>query len=286
MEAEPGFPRKRTIRQALLALAAAALVLGLSPLRLPAHNLREAASVDVGVDERLNATLPADLTFTTPDGREVRLGDYLGGGPVILTLNYYECPQLCPLIFRNLTATLNRLAGLSLDRDFRIVTVSLNPAGTAATARAKAAESYAMLRGVTEPASRWPFLLGKEGEIGRLAQAAGIRYTRLAKDNFAHPSVLVVLTPDGRIARYLYGLEQEPRDLKLALIEAAAGRIGGSTLVNRVLIACYHYDPAGRRYVLAAGAIMKGAGAVTLVAVGVPLAILWRRERRGRERTP
>lgn len=247
-----------------------------------AHTAEDQLLPDVGVDERPGAQLPLDLRFTDQAGKRVRLGDYFSGGPVVLTLNYYACPMLCPVTFKNLSDTVNGIKGLSLARDFRIVTVSINPEETTTAASNKAAVTYRMLPGVDLPGSRWPFLLSGEKEIRRLTGTVGVRYTRLEKDNFAHPSVLVVLTPEGRVARYLYGLEQSPTDLKLALIEAAAGRIGGATLLNRVLLYCYHYDPVGKKYALAAMNVMKIAGGTVLLLFGILLLALWRREKRGR----
>lgn len=243
-----------------------------------AHTPQDELLPDVGVDEQPGAQLPLDLSFTDQGGKSVRLGTYFAGGPVILTLNYYACPELCPIIFKNLSNTVNGMKGLSLERDFRIVTVSINPEETVAAAHAKSAEAYRMLRGVAGLGERWPFLLGREADIRKLTKAVGVRYTRLEKNNFAHPSVFVVLTPEGRVSRYLYGLEHSPTDLKLALIEAAAGRIGGSTLLNRVLLYCYHYDPVGRKYAVAAINVMKIAGGVVVLLLGVLLLALWRRE--------
>jgi protein SCO1/2 len=234
----------------------------------------------IGVDEKPGIRIPLDLPFTDDRGRAVTLKHYFTGEPVILTLNYYSCPMLCPLTFRNLIATMGEMQGLSLGRDFRIVTVSIDPEETLQRAREKVAETHGMLQGSADPGERWSFLLGKEPEIERLAGTVGYRYLRLGTNNFAHPSVLIVLTPDGRIARYLYGLELKPRDLKLALIEASDGKIGGSTVMNRVLLYCFHYDAAGRKYSLAAINIMKLAGAVLLLLLGVLFLTLWRQEKR------
>lgn len=267
----------------LILLGAAASLAGGSQATDHSRDPQDDILKQIGVDERIGARVPPGLTFTDAAGRPVQLGAFLGAGPLILTLNYYDCPMLCPLTFRNLIGTMNGIKGLSLDRDFRIVTVSINPQETVAKARAKATETFTMLRGVEEPARRWAFLSGKEPEIRRLTETVGYRYVKTDEANFAHPAAIVVLTPDGRVARYLYGIEHAPRDLKLALMEAADGRIGGSPLMNRVILACFHYDPAGRRYTLAARRIMTGAGVVTLAAVGLPLAILWRRERKGRK---
>ncbi len=276
MQREP-----KTLGPAAIGVLVAVLVVAfaLLPPRLAAHTPQDELMPDVGVDEKLGAQLPLDLTFTDQEGKAARLGDYLTGGPVVLTLNYYSCPMLCPLIFKNLTNTVNAVQGLSLGKDYRIVTVSIDPEETTARAREKSQETWRMLPALADPGRRWPFLLGQEPEIERLTKTVGVRYIRLEKNNFAHPSVLIVLTPQGRIARYLYGIEQRPADLKLALVEAAGGRIGGSAFLNQVLLYCYHYDPVGKKYALAAMNIMKIAGGVVLLLLGVLLVTLWRRER-------
>ena len=267
----------------LVMLGATAALAGGTQTADPRRDPQDEILAKIGVDERIGARVPPELAFTDADGKPVRLGAFLGAGPVILTLNYYACPMLCPLTFRNLINTMSGIKGLSLDRDFRIVTISIDPDETVAKARDKATETFAMLREVENPERRWAFLSGKAPEIRRLTETVGYKYVKTDATNFAHPAAIVVLTPDGRVARYLYGIEHKPRDLKLALMEAADGQIGGSALINRVILACFHYDPAGRRYALAAKRIMTGAGVVTLAAVAVPLAVLWRRERKGRE---
>jgi protein SCO1/2 len=232
----------------------------------------------IGVDEKLGGQVPPGLLFRDAEGRSVRLGDSFGGGPVLLTLNYYTCPMLCPLILRNLLAATDRMGGISLARDFRIVTVSIDPDERPGSARDRAGEMHAMMKGTADPGSRWPFLLGGREEIGTLADAVGFRY-RKVENEFAHPNVVIVLTAGGEISRYLYGIEQEPRDLKLALIEAAGGRIGESEAVNRALMFCFHYDPVQRKYALYARNIMKAGGVLTLVFLGVLYLALWKRRK-------
>ena len=233
----------------------------------------------IGVDEKPGAAVPRDLVFRNQDGAAVRLGDLLAGGPAILTLNYYTCPMLCPLTLRNLLAAASAAPGISLDRDYRIVTVSIDPAERLETARARAGEMHALAKGVRDPASRWPFLLGDEKAIGALTAAVGFRFRKVGAE-FAHPDVSVVLTPDGRVSRYLYGVAPDPQDLRLALIEAAEGRIGESRLLNRALLYCFHYDPVGRKYALYARNIMKAGGVLTLAVLATLYLALWKR--RGR----
>jgi protein SCO1/2 len=228
------------------------------------------------VDERPGAKVPADLVFTQSTGKTVRLADYLGAGPVILTLNYYTCPMLCPLTFRSLAATMEGVKGLSPGKDYRVVTVSINPDEIPEIAAAKARETHALVAGLADADDRWPFLFGDPESVRRLTDAVGYRYRKAGSD-FAHPSVAIVLSPDGRVSRYLYGIEIPPRDLKLALIEAADGKIGASSAANALLMYCFQYDPVGRKYALYARNVMRAAGAATVLFLAVLLAVLWRR---------
>jgi protein SCO1/2 len=263
----------------LAALLAALLLL------LPAQGARAHGPQDpqdeilkeIGVDERSSAQVPPALRFTDQDGRAVRLGDYLGAGPVVLTLNYYTCPMLCPLTFASLIRTMGEMKGLSLGADFRILTVSIDPDERPEAAAARSAEVYRMMAGIRNPSSRWAFLRGEKGDIDAIAAAVGFRYKKVGKD-FAHPTVAVVLTPQGKVSRYLYGMDIPPRDLRLALLEASEGRIGPSAALNKVIMYCFEYDPVGKKYVLYAANIMKAAGAATLVLVAALLLVLRKRE--------
>ncbi len=233
----------------------------------------------IGVEEHLGGEVPSGLLFRDEEGKPVRLGDFYGKGPVVLTLNYFTCSMLCPITLRNLLETASGVSGISLARDYRILSVSFDPDERQADARARADEVHSMMKGIPDPASRWAFLTGGSGEIAALTSAVGFRYRKVGAE-FAHPDLVVVLTPAGRISRYLYGVKQSPADLKLALIEAAEGRIGDSAAMNRVLLYCFHYDPLERKYSLYARNIMKAGGVLTLALLGVIYLVLWRR--RGR----
>ncbi len=228
----------------------------------------------IGVDEKPGAQVPLDLPFTDASGRSVRLGDYLRDGPVLLTLNYYTCPMLCPLTFRGLATTMADVKDLSPSKDYRIVTVSIDPGEIPEIVRAKANESHALVPGLKDADSRWPFLYGGAESIRRVTEAVGYRYMRVGTE-FAHPSVQVVLSPGGKVSRYLYGFQIPPRDFKLALLEAAGGKIGASSAENVILLYCFHYDPVGKKYSLVAMNVMKLAGAVTAVLLAGLLAVLW-----------
>jgi len=248
----------------------------LFPATALAADPQDAILQEVGVEEKLGAAIPRDLPFTDASGKPVRLADYLGDGPVLLTLNYYTCPMLCPLTFRSLTATMAQVKGISLARDYRVVTVSIDPDEIPEIARAKANETHAMLPDPVGADARWPFLYGSAGSVRRLAESVGYRYRKVGAE-FAHPAVMIVLSPGGTVSRYLYGIEIDPRDLKLALIEAADGKIGESSAGNTLLMYCFQYDPVGKKYMLYARNIMKAAGAVTLVLLAGLLFVLYRR---------
>lgn len=280
---EPAPPTTAFSRPALAALLLVALVL--SALWLSsggAHDQRDPVPEGVGVDEQLGARLPTELTFRDQTGQSVRLSRYFTGSPVLLTLNYYACPTLCPLVFRNLVRTMGEMPGLALGRDFRIVTVSIDPEETRARAAEKSRQTYAMLGSTPDPGSSWPFLMGSRGSIESLTRRVGVHYSAVGKSDFAHPNVIIVVTPEGKVSRYLYGLELPARDLKLALIEASGGRIGSSQLLNRALMYCFRYDSAGREYVLLASRLVTALMLLVLILTTGLIALLWRRERRER----
>ena len=161
------------------------------------------------MDEKPGVSIPRDLPFTDASGKPVRLADFLGDGPVLLTLNYYTCPMLCPLTFRSLAATMTEMKGFSLARDYRVVTVSIDPDEIPEIVRAKANETHALMPGLREPDVRWPFLYGSAGPVRRLAESVGYRYTKVGRE-FAHPAVTIVLSPGGTVSRYLYGVGIDP----------------------------------------------------------------------------
>lgn len=266
-------------RRRLLLAAAALLPLAALAHEFPTKDPEDKVFEEVGVTEQPDAQLPLDLTFTDQDGRSVRLRDYFTGQPVVLTLNYYECPVLCSMLLSNLADTANRIGGLSLNRDFRIVTLSFNAKEKLAAAKRKADAVHGLLTGVSAPNERWPFLIGDAAGIAAVTRAAGYRFQELPDGEFAHPAADLVLTPEGKVSRYLYGMEVSPRDLRLALLEAAAGKIGGSNLVNQALLFCFHYDPVGKKYQLYAINLMKAVGVVTVLGIGLLFLALRRREK-------
>jgi protein SCO1/2 len=232
---------------------------------------------EIGFDQRLGEKVPLDAAFKDDAGKDVRLGDYFGKKPVLLSLNYYGCPMLCTV---SLTGFASALAILPMDagKQFEIVTVSFDPREGPTLAAEKKATYVARYKRPGAEAG-WHFLTGDQASIDRLTKAVGFRYAwDEDTKQFAHPAGLVVLTPDGTIARYLFGIEYAPRDLRFALVEASAGRIG--TLVDQAILYCYQYDPATGRYGPSIMGILRALGMLTVVALAAFVLLMLRRERR------
>lgn len=236
------------------------------------------ALVGVDIIEHLGQELPANVDLVDEQGRLVQLGDYLHKDrPVVLSLVYYDCPMLCHLVLNGLVSTLKQM-DLVPGRDFSLITVSFSPAETPAQARERQRGHLQALNDKVAPAD-WPFLTGREPQLRALADAVGFRYRYdPATRQYGHPAALFVLSPSGKITRYLYGVQFPARDLKLALLEAAQGRVG--TTLDRVLLQCYRYDPASRRYGLFVFGFMRTGGALVLFALALLLGRYWRRELR------
>jgi protein SCO1/2 len=237
---------------------------------------------EVGVDQHLDRPVPADLAFRDESGRAVSLGDYFGSRPIVLSLAYYHCPMLCPLVLNGLAASLRALS-LEPGRDFDVVTVSIDPKETAEQAAARKSAVLDRYGRRGDPAA-WHFLTGSAEAVRRLADTVGFRYRYDAeRDQYAHAAAVVVLTPEGRIARYFYGVEYVPRDLRLGLVEASSGTIG--TLADQLLLFCYEYDPAMGRYSAAVMTSVRIGGIVTVLALAGFVALQLRRDR-SRPRAP
>ena len=233
---------------------------------------------EIGFDQNLDQPLPLDVPLVDESGTSVRLGQYFGKRPVVLLFAYYECPMLCTQVINGLASALGTLS-LEPGTDFEIVTVSFDPRDTPQKARAKKA-TYIERYNRPGAAAGWHFLTGSSREISALTRAVGFRYAYNASaDQFAHASGIMVATPEGRLSHYFYGIEYWPRDIRLALIEAADRKIGSP--VDSVVLYCFHYDPASGKYSLAVMTLVRTAGVLTLV-VGVA-AIVWmrRHERHG-----
>jgi protein SCO1/2 len=234
---------------------------------------------EIGFDQNLDRLLPPDIPFTDEQGRPVRVGDYFGTRPVVLAFVYYDCPLLCMQVLNALAGALDVLS-LEPGKDFEVVTISFDPREKPALAAAK---KEAALQRYKRPggAAAWHFLTGDQSAIERAARAAGFRFVwddRLKQ--FAHPTGIIVLTPDGRVARYLFGIEYGPRDLRLAIVDASAGKVGSP--IDSFLLYCYHYDPMTGRYGLVVMRAIRLAGAATVLALGTFIVVMVRRERRAR----
>jgi protein SCO1/2 len=267
---------------AALPIAAAAQ----EPVRLPGQRLSEAVPAagampslleDIGLDQKLNESLPLSLKFKDEQGRDVTLGDYFGRRPVILVLAYYECPMLCTQVLNGLVSAIGVL-NFSVGKEFEIVTVSFDPGETPELARSKKA-AYIERYKRAGAEGGWHFLTGTQHSIIQLTRAVGFRYAYNAEvDQYAHPSGIMIATPDGKLSRYFYGIEYGPRDLRLALIEAADRKIGSP--VDQLLLACFHYDPKSGKYSLAIMRLVQTAGVLTVVAIVLTILMLRRRDRR------
>jgi protein SCO1/2 len=229
----------------------------------------------IGISEHPGARLPLDLEFTDEDGKPVRLSQYFPGTrPVILTLGYYRCPMLCTLVLNSLVDGIRNLPWTP-GREFEIVTVSIDPLETPTLARLKK-QNYLEEYARPGAAEGWHFLTGREENIKKLADAVGFGYRYVEeRQQYAHPAAIFVVTPDGRMAKYLYGVVYQPKTVRLALTEAGQGKVG--TTADQLLLYCFHYDAQEGRYVLAATNIMRFGGATTSLVVGLWLVTSWRR---------
>jgi protein SCO1/2 len=242
-----------------------------------------AALREIGFDQNIDQRVPLDTAFRDEAGATVHLGDYFGKKPVVMVFAYYDCPMLCTQVISGLSSALGVMS-LNPGKDFEIVTVSFNPRDTPASATAKKAVYLERYRR-PGAAEGWHFLTGDQLEIDRLTKAAGFRYAWDAETKqYAHPSGVIVLTPDGRLSKYLFGIEYGPRDLRLGIVEASAGKVG--TPVDALLLYCYHYDPMTGRYGLVIMRAVRIAGAATVLAIGAFIVVMVRRERRSARRTP
>lgn len=238
---------------------------------------------NVGVAEHLDAQVPLDLPFVDSDGGPVTLSKYFDGTrPVILTMNYSNCPRLCSLQLNGLFAGLAKL-DWNLGEKFQMITVSIDPQEPLARAQATK-EKYFAVYNRPGTADGWHCLVGKEESIKKLASAVGFGYVYVAETKqFAHTAVTMILMPGGRVSRYLYGIEYNPQTIRFALLEASEGKIGST--VDRVLLHCYYFDAEAGRYGPAAVKIMRLGGLVTLVVLGSVLLVFWRYEVRKSTRT-
>ena len=231
----------------------------------------------IGLDQKLGERLPLDLVFTDESGARVALGDYFGDKPVVLSLVYYDCPMLCTQVLNGLLRSL-RVLKFDVGNEFEVVTVSFDPRETPELAAGKK-EVYVRRYGRDSAATGWHFLTGAQEQIDRLTEAVGFRYEYDDDSGeYIHASGIIVLTPDGTLARYFYGIEYAPKDLQLALVESSLGEIGSA--VDQLLLLCYQYDPATGKYGFAIMNSLRIGGSATVVAIGAFVIVMLRRDRR------
>ena len=249
---------------------------GQRPGNGPAQSGLPAALKNVGIDQKLNQQLPLDLSFRDENGQTVQLGQYFGKRPVVLSLVYYSCPMLCTQVLNGMVGAFKTLAFVP-GEEYEVVTVSFDPKETPALAAEKKRIYVDYLpeakrQGAT---NGWHFLTGDEAGIKRLTEAVGFRYQwDEATKQFAHASGIMVLTPEGKLAQYYYGIEYSPKDLRLGLVDASANKIG--TAVDQLLLYCFHYDPATGKYGATVMNIVRLAGLLTIAGIVILLLVLRR----------
>lgn len=274
-------------------LAAAALALALAaPARAdfwrqkgddagPPPDVLPVALEEVRVDEQLGAQVPLDAVLRDHEGRPVRLGSLFGDGkPVVMALVYYDCPMLCGLIQSGMARAM-RENGLTPGQDFRAVSISFAPEETPAQARERR-RGYLQSMGLSEASDAWSFWVDEGGAARRIADAVGFHYKKdEVSGEWAHLAAIFVLSPDGRVSRYLYGIDFPPKDFRLSLVEAAGGRVG--TSFDKLVLTCYRYDPASRKYQpFAMGFLRAGGALVALALAGLIAGLVWRERKKAR----
>jgi protein SCO1/2 len=230
----------------------------------------------VGITEKIGNFVPGDSSFTDSAGAQIRLQQFLNKDkPVLLNLVYYQCPMLCNLVLTGLVKGL-KASGLRLGEDYLALTVSIDPKETPDLA-AERKRGHLQALGISGADPNWAFTTGNEQQIHRLAESVGFEYAYdESTKQYAHAAATFVLTPAGKISRYLYGFEYSPRDLKLALVEASGGRVG--TSFDRFLLTCFRYEPALRRYGFYMSGILRGGALLVFAGLCALLVNLWRRE--------
>ncbi|MGZ4788951.1 MAG: SCO family protein [Terriglobales bacterium] len=234
----------------------------------------------VGIEQRLNQQIPLDLKFRDESGREVKLGDYFGQRPVVLSMVYYECPMLCGEVLNGEASVFSALK-FDIGKEFEVVTVSFDPTETPDLARAKK-HNFVARYGRPGGDQGWHFLTGDKASIDALTKAVGFNYAwdRDTKQ-FAHAAAIMVVTPDGRLAQYFYGVEYSPKDLRFGLVQASQNKIGN--VVDQVLLYCYHYDPRTGKYGPVISRALSIGGGLTVLILGGFLIIMFRLEPKNRD---
>lgn len=244
---------------------------------IASHNQPEIFK-NVGIEQKLGTPLPLETSFRDQTGASVALQDYLSGKPAVLVFSYFDCPMLCPLVLEGLVRSLKPLS-LNAGRDFDVFVVSIDERDGPETARKKQFEIINRY-GRNGSEIGWHFLTGEKSAIEEMTQSAGFTYAwDEASKQYVHASGIFVLTPHGRIARVLYGIDYTPRDIRLALVEAGDGTIG--TAIDQLLLYCYHYNPLTGKYGFVIMGALRLAGVSTVLAMATFIITMLRRERRG-----
>ncbi|MEW6145457.1 MAG: SCO family protein [Thermodesulfobacteriota bacterium] len=235
---------------------------------------------DIGIDEKTGALVPGDIRFADENNETVELRDFFNQAkPVVLNLVYFGCPRLCNFATEGLLQVMNEQGSLEIGKDYKVLTVSFDPEDTSDLSGTKASKYRGMVKHGDPGKENWVFLTSDTDNIRRLTEAVGFRY-KVDGDEFAHASALIILTPEGKISRYLPGIQYESNDFRLSLLEASKGRIGSSEMLNKLLLFCYEFDPVGKKYALKALNVVKAAGVVTLLSICGVLTYFWRKERK------
>ena len=288
----------QTIRRAMAAGAIGALLCGFAAAQVSSYGDKEEGPNSgnqlptvlqrVGVEQHLNQMLPLDAQFVDDTGKAVRLGDYFGKRPAILSLVYYNCPMLCSEEMDGLASALE-MVSLVPGKDFQIVIVSIDPSETPQLAARKKA-FYVKRYGRPETANGWHFLTGQQAAIDAVSKATGFGYIRVPGpdgklDQYAHASAIEIATTDGHLAQYYLGVEYSPKDILLGLVEASGNKIGSP--VANILTYCYHYDPQTNKHSLIVARVVQVGGMMTVVSLGSFMFLMFRRDLRlGRDHSP
>jgi protein SCO1 len=270
----PAWPVLGVLVVLVLAGSAFAQNMSTGGIMAPPASAKPIGMENVGIQQRLQQQIPLDLTFRDETGKTVQLGDYIGKKPVILNFVYYRCPMLCPELLIGLESSLKVLK-FNVGKEFDVVTVSFDPNDTPQLAAAKKAD---IVKRYGRPGAEngWHFLTGQAQSITALAEAAGFKYRFDKKTGqFAHATAIMVLTSDGKLSQYYYGVDFSPKDLRLSLIQASDNKIG--TLTDAVLLYCFHYDPATGKYSVLIGRVIQVAGGLTILLLGGMLLLLSKR---------
>jgi protein SCO1/2 len=234
---------------------------------------------NIRIDQKLDAQVPPDLVFKDENGQTVKLGDYFGKRPMILVLVYFKCPQLCTVVLTDLLHTLNGLTGMSVGQQFDVLTVSFDPKEKPDLALAKK-NAYVKEYGRRGASDGWHFLTGEQASISTLTDAVGFRYQWSEEyQQFMHASGIMILTPEGKISQYFYGIDFAVNDLRTALTRAASSQIGEPS--DEILFYCLHYDPRTGKYGLIIDRALRLSGALTVLALGTFLIVMFRRDSHG-----